>query len=106
MQAAGFDQGFTEFISCPTCARTSGDMAGLLQAIKTQIPSVAGLKIAVMGCVVNGPGEMADANFGIMGTGKDHVAIYKGQTMVMKKVRASGAVMALMHLLRESGWIK
>jgi (E)-4-hydroxy-3-methylbut-2-enyl-diphosphate synthase len=106
MQAAGLDQGFTEYISCPTCARTSFDLPGLLQSLKKQIPETGGLKIAVMGCIVNGPGEMADADFGIIGTGGDKVAIYQGRNMKSKGLDAGRAAGELLHLLRETGRVK
>ena len=83
MQAAGICISKAEFISCPGCGRTNYDLERISEAVKREFSHLKGLKIATMGCVVNGPGEMADADYGCVGSTKDHVIIYKGQIPCM-----------------------
>ena len=75
----------TEFISCPSCGRTLFDLEETTARIKSRTSHLKGLKIAVMGCVVNGPGEMADADFGYVGWGEDKIALFVGKEMVIRE---------------------
>jgi (E)-4-hydroxy-3-methylbut-2-enyl-diphosphate synthase len=93
----------TEYIACPSCGRTKFDIQAVLDEVKAKTPHLKGLKIAVMGCIVNGPGEMADADYGYIGTGNGQVTIYKGKEVVMKKVDADLAVDALLDIIKEHG---
>lgn len=104
LQVAGLKNVRTSYISCPTCARTAYDLPEVLRQLKGVLPEVAGLKIAVMGCIVNGPGEMADAHFGLMGTGKQSLAIYQAGQLVKKNVDTRDAATELLALLMQNGW--
>lgn len=99
LQASGLRITRTEYISCPTCARTSFDLLNLLQQVKEKTSHFPGLKIAVMGCVVNGPGEMADADYGIMGAGPGKVHLYKGTEPFMKNIHQDKAAETLEALI-------
>ncbi|MFI3321274.1 MAG: (E)-4-hydroxy-3-methylbut-2-enyl-diphosphate synthase [Rikenellaceae bacterium] len=90
----------TEFISCPSCGRTQFDIAQTVKMVKERCSSFKGVKIAVMGCNVNGPGEMADADFGYIGAGKGKVNLYKGRELIEKGVVASEAVEKLVELIK------
>ena len=103
LQATGARITKTEFISCPSCARTLFNIQETLQKIKQKTGHLKGLKIAVMGCIVNGPGEMADADYGYVGAGKGKVMLYKGRNLVNKNVDESKAVEELIALIREHG---
>lgn len=103
LQATGIRITKAEFISCPTCARTQYNVEKTLQDIRRKTEHLKGLKIAVMGCIVNGPGEMADAHYGYVGAGKGKVTLYKGQNPVRKNIDESIAVEELIRLIRESG---
>lgn len=104
LQAGGLKSRRTSYTACPTCARTAFDLPAVLSQLKEQLPDLAGLKIAVMGCIVNGPGEMGDAHFGLMGTGRHSLAIYRGGQLVKKGVATGDAAEELLGLLREDGW--
>ncbi len=93
----------TEFISCPSCARTLFDIEELVQQVKNKTSHLKGLKIAVMGCIVNGPGEMAGADYGLVGSGKEQLSLYRGQKLVKKKIPLQNAPDELIRLIRESG---
>jgi (E)-4-hydroxy-3-methylbut-2-enyl-diphosphate synthase len=101
LQASGLRITRTEYISCPTCARTSFDLLKVLQQVKERTSHLPGLKIAVMGCVVNGPGEMADADYGIMGAGPGKVHLYKGNQPVIKNIDQDKAAEALENILKD-----
>lgn len=103
LQSSGLRITRTEFISCPTCARTSFNLEKVLHDIKAQTAHLPGLKIAVMGCVVNGPGEMADADFGYVGAGNGKLHLYKGQTPIQKNIRADEAADRMLEVLRTEG---
>jgi (E)-4-hydroxy-3-methylbut-2-enyl-diphosphate synthase len=103
LQATGVRITKTEYISCPSCARTLFDIQESVRKIKARTGHLKGLKIAVMGCIVNGPGEMADAHYGYIGAGKGKVNLYKGQRLVKKNVDESAAVDALIELIKENG---
>jgi (E)-4-hydroxy-3-methylbut-2-enyl-diphosphate synthase len=105
LQSAGLRITRTEFISCPTCARTSFELQKLLQEVQNRFSGIPGLKIAVMGCVVNGPGEMADADFGFVGTANGKLHLYKGKNPMIKNLEPSQAIEQLTQLLRQHGYI-
>jgi 1-hydroxy-2-methyl-2-(E)-butenyl 4-diphosphate synthase len=105
MQATGRRITKTEFISCPGCARTSYDIQSVLHDIQELAGNFPGLKIAVMGCVVNGPGEMADADYGIMGSAKGMLWLYKGSQVIKKNIHPESAANELIILLKnDSKW--
>jgi (E)-4-hydroxy-3-methylbut-2-enyl-diphosphate synthase len=107
LQATGVRITKTEFISCPTCARTHFNIQETLEQIKQKTGHLKGLKIAVMGCIVNGPGEMADAHYGYVGTGKGKVMLYKGQELIKRNVAQEQAVDELIKLIQKGGdWIE
>ncbi len=93
----------TEFISCPSCGRTLFDIEKTLQQVKAATQHLKGLKIAVMGCIVNGPGEMADADYGYVGAGPGNVTLYKGKEVSYKNISESEAIPLLVSLIKESG---
>lgn len=93
----------TEYISCPSCGRTMFDLQQTLAAVKAATSSLKGLKIGVMGCVVNGPGEMADADYGYVGAGVGRVSLYRGKECVRKNIPADEAVEALTALIKSDG---
>ncbi|MDR1950809.1 MAG: (E)-4-hydroxy-3-methylbut-2-enyl-diphosphate synthase [Bacteroidales bacterium] len=99
LQSCGNRVFTAEYIACPTCGRTQYDVESVLQEVKRRTKHLKGLKIAVMGCIVNGPGEMADADFGYVGAGNGKVVIYKGKEPVRKNVDAAVAVDALMEVI-------
>ncbi len=105
LQSAGVRITKTEFISCPTCARTSYDLEKVLKDIRQHTSAIPGLKIAVMGCVVNGPGEMADADFGFVGAGNGKIHLYKGKSPIRKNVSPDNAARVLMKVLEENGYM-
>jgi (E)-4-hydroxy-3-methylbut-2-enyl-diphosphate synthase len=105
LQSAGLRITRTEFISCPTCARTSYNLQKVLKNVQQHTSNIPGLKIAVMGCIVNGPGEMADADFGFVGTGTGKLHLYKGKQAVRKNIDPANAVDAILDLLKENGII-
>ena len=92
LQATGNRITKTEFISCPSCGRTNYNIQKVLEEVKEKCSDFKGLKIAVMGCIVNGPGEMADADYGVVGSGKNKVNLYKKQNVVWKNVNEEDAV--------------
>lgn len=93
----------TEYIACPGCGRTLFDLPGTLAAVKQATASLTGLKIGVMGCIVNGPGEMADADYGYVGGGKGTVSLYRGKECVEKSIPESEAVGRLVELIKTDG---
>jgi (E)-4-hydroxy-3-methylbut-2-enyl-diphosphate synthase len=97
----------TEYISCPSCGRTLFDLQETTARIRKRTEHLKGVKIGIMGCIVNGPGEMADADYGYVGVGPDKIALYRGKTVVNKGVKTADAVDALIDLIREDGnWIE
>ena len=93
----------TEFISCPSCGRTLFDIENTLKQVKIATQHLKGLKIAVMGCIVNGPGEMADADYGYVGAGAGLVTLYKREKAVHKNIPEIEAIPLLIELIRKSG---
>jgi (E)-4-hydroxy-3-methylbut-2-enyl-diphosphate synthase len=97
----------TEYISCPSCGRTLFDLEETTARIKARTIHLSGVKIAVMGCIVNGPGEMADADFGYVGSGVGQVTLYVGKEVVARAVPEAKATDRLVELIRESGqWVE
>lgn len=96
----------TEYISCPSCGRTLFDLQETTAKIRAKTSHLKGIKIGIMGCIVNGPGEMADADYGYVGTGPGKINLYKEKTVVRKNVPEEEAVEALIQLIAEHGdWI-
>ena len=93
----------TEYISCPSCGRTLFDLQETTAKIRKVTDHLKGVKIGIMGCIVNGPGEMADADYGYVGTGPGKITLYKEKTVVKKNVPESEAVDALIDLIKENG---
>ena len=97
----------TEYISCPSCGRTLFDLQETTAHIRQRTDHLKGVKIGIMGCIVNGPGEMADADYGYVGIGRDKIALYRGQQVMKKSVPADRAVDELIELIREDGrWLE
>ena len=97
----------TEYISCPSCGRTLFDLQETTAKIRKKTDHLKGIKIGIMGCIVNGPGEMADADYGYVGTGKGKITLYKEQTVIKKNVPEKEAVMSLIDLIKEHGdWVE
>lgn len=96
----------TEYISCPSCGRTLFDLQETTARIRSYTHHLKGVKIAIMGCIVNGPGEMADADFGYVGSGPGKITLYKGKEIVKRNVDSDIAVQELIELLKENdAWI-
>jgi (E)-4-hydroxy-3-methylbut-2-enyl-diphosphate synthase len=96
----------TEYISCPSCGRTLFDLQETTQKIRSVTDHLKGIKIGIMGCIVNGPGEMADADYGYVGTGVGKISLYKGREVVKKNVASENAVNELIELIKENGdWV-
>jgi (E)-4-hydroxy-3-methylbut-2-enyl-diphosphate synthase len=97
----------TEYISCPSCGRTLFDLQETTAKIRERTSHLKGIKIGIMGCIVNGPGEMADADYGYVGTGPGKINLYKEKTVVRKNVAENEAVQALIDLIKEHGdWVE
>lgn len=96
----------TEYISCPSCGRTLFDLQETTAKIRKRTDHLKGVKIGIMGCIVNGPGEMADADFGYVGSGKGKITLYKGKEVVKRSVPAEKAVDELIEIIRADGkWL-
>lgn len=96
----------TEYISCPSCGRTLFDLQETTAKIRSKTDHLKGVKIGIMGCIVNGPGEMADADYGYVGVGKGKISLYKGQEVVKRNIQSEKAVDELIELIREHGdWV-
>lgn len=97
----------TEFISCPGCGRTLFDLQDVAKSIRAKTEHLPGVKIAIMGCIVNGPGEMADADFGYVGSRTDMIDLYVGKTCVERNIPHSEAVEKLVDLIKSHGrWVE
>ncbi|HKB44431.1 MAG TPA: (E)-4-hydroxy-3-methylbut-2-enyl-diphosphate synthase, partial [Chitinophagaceae bacterium] len=97
----------TEYISCPSCGRTLFDLQETTAKIRAVTNHLKGVKIAIMGCIVNGPGEMADADFGYVGSGPGKITLYKGKEVVKRNVNSEVAVGELINLIKESeAWVE
>ena len=97
----------TEYISCPSCGRTLFDLMETTQYIRSRTSHLKGLKIGIMGCIVNGPGEMADADYGYVGSGPGKVTLYRGKEAVKKNIASTNALDELIGIISEDGnWIE
>jgi (E)-4-hydroxy-3-methylbut-2-enyl-diphosphate synthase len=106
LQGARIRMSKTEFISCPGCGRTYFELEKATAAIKERTTHLKGLKIGIMGCIVNGPGEMADADFGYVGAGKNRISLYVGRECVEENISERDAVDRLIGLIKERGkWV-
>jgi (E)-4-hydroxy-3-methylbut-2-enyl-diphosphate synthase len=97
----------TEYISCPSCGRTLFDLQETTAKIRAVTHHLKGVKIAIMGCIVNGPGEMADADFGYVGSGPGKITLYRGKEVVKRNVNNDVAVEELINLIKENdAWVE
>ncbi len=97
----------TEYISCPSCGRTLFDLQETTAKIRMRTDHLKGVKIGIMGCIVNGPGEMADADYGYVGTGIGKITLYKGKEVVQRNINSEDAVDALVDLIKKHGdWVE
>jgi (E)-4-hydroxy-3-methylbut-2-enyl-diphosphate synthase len=97
----------TEYISCPSCGRTLFDLQETTARIRKRTDHLKGLKIGIMGCIVNGPGEMADADYGYVGVGVGKITLYKGREVVQRNIESDKAVDALIDLIKQHGdWVE
>ena len=92
-----------EYIACPSCGRTLYDLQETLATIKARTAHLVGVKIGVMGCIVNGPGEMADADYGYVGAGPGRITLYRGREVVRRGIPQAEALDELVALLRADG---
>jgi len=107
LQAARTRISKTEYIACPSCGRTLFDLVEVTNKIRKRTEHLKGVKIAIMGCIVNGPGEMADADFGYVGSGPNKITLYHGKDIVRRNVNSENAVDELIEIIREKGsWIE
>jgi (E)-4-hydroxy-3-methylbut-2-enyl-diphosphate synthase len=107
LQAARARISKTEYISCPSCGRTLFDLQETTAMIRKRTDHLKGVKIAIMGCIVNGPGEMADADYGYVGSGPGKITLYKGKEVVKKSVNSAEAVDELIELIKSDGnWLE
>jgi (E)-4-hydroxy-3-methylbut-2-enyl-diphosphate synthase len=103
LQALGLRRTKTEFIACPSCGRTKFDLPTVLNQVRAATGHLKGLNIAIMGCIVNGPGEMADADYGYVGKGAGLIALYRGREIVKNMVPAERGVEELIELIKSDG---
>jgi len=97
----------TEYISCPSCGRTLFDLQETTAKIRARTSHLKGVKIGIMGCIVNGPGEMADADYGYVGTGPGVITLYKEKNVVKRNVPSANAVDELIELIKKGGdWVE
>jgi (E)-4-hydroxy-3-methylbut-2-enyl-diphosphate synthase len=107
LQAARARISKTEYISCPSCGRTLFDLQETTAMIRKRTDHLKGVKIAIMGCIVNGPGEMADADYGYVGSGPGKITLYNGKEVVKKSVNSAEAVDELIELIKSDGnWLE
>ncbi|MCF8446023.1 MAG: (E)-4-hydroxy-3-methylbut-2-enyl-diphosphate synthase, partial [Bacteroidia bacterium] len=107
LQAARTRISKTEYISCPSCGRTLFDLQETTALIRSRTDHLKGIKIAIMGCIVNGPGEMADADYGYVGSGPGKITLYKGKEVVKKSLNSDRAVDELIELIKANGnWVE
>ncbi|MFZ4455187.1 MAG: (E)-4-hydroxy-3-methylbut-2-enyl-diphosphate synthase [Bacteroidales bacterium] len=103
LQAARLRVSKTEYISCPGCGRTLFSLEPTIAKIRAVTDHLTGLKIGIMGCIVNGPGEMADADYGYVGAGRGKISLYKGMTCIERNIPEDNAVEKLINLIKENG---
>jgi len=101
LQACGIRYSKTEIVACPSCGRTLFDIEKVLEKVKKRLGNIKGLKIAVMGCLVNGPGEMAGADYGFVGTVQGKVNLYKGEKVLFRNLSEEEALDKLEVLISE-----
>lgn len=107
LQAARTRISKTEYIACPSCGRTQFDLKETTSLIRSRTSHLKGVKIAIMGCIVNGPGEMADADFGYVGSGPGMITLYRGKDVVERGIEESIAVDKLIELIKKEGmWVE
>lgn len=107
LQAVGARISQAEYIACPSCGRTQYNIQEALQQIKARTQHLKGVKIGVMGCIVNGPGEMADAHYGYVGQGAGKITLYKGKEVMKRNIDQADAVEELVNLIKENGdWVE
>ena len=107
LQAARQRISKTEYIACPSCGRTLFDLQETTEMIRKRTEHLKGIKIAIMGCIVNGPGEMADADYGYVGSGVDKITLYREKEIVRRNIQANNAVDELIDLIKEDGnWVE
>ncbi|MEX2591504.1 MAG: (E)-4-hydroxy-3-methylbut-2-enyl-diphosphate synthase [Anditalea sp.] len=107
LQAARTRMSKTEYISCPSCGRTLFDLQETTAMIRNRTDHLKGVKIGIMGCIVNGPGEMADADYGYVGSGKGKITLYKGKEVMKRAVPSEKAVDELINIIKMDGqWIE
>lgn len=107
LQSLGLRRTKTEFIACPSCGRTKFDLPSVFQKVKAATAHLSGLDIAVMGCIVNGPGEMADADYGYVGQAGGKIALYRGHEVVKNNIPQEQGVDELIRLLKDDGvWVE
>jgi (E)-4-hydroxy-3-methylbut-2-enyl-diphosphate synthase len=107
LQASRLRMSKTEYISCPSCGRTMFDLKSTLSGIREHTSHLKHLKIGVMGCIVNGPGEMADADYGYVGSGQGKITLYRNREVIRKNIDENIAVKELVNLIKENGdWLE
>jgi (E)-4-hydroxy-3-methylbut-2-enyl-diphosphate synthase len=107
LQATRTRMSKTEYISCPSCGRTLFDLQSTTAMIRKRTDHLKGIKIGIMGCIVNGPGEMADADYGYVGSGPSRITLYRGKEVVKRNVPSEQAVDELINLIKEDGnWVE
>lgn len=107
LQAARTRMTKAEYISCPSCGRTLFDLEETTARIRAHTDHLKGVKIGIMGCIVNGPGEMADADYGYVGSGPDRITLYRGQDIVRRNIPAAEAVDSLIDIIRnDDRWVE
>lgn len=107
LQAARVRISKTEYIACPSCGRTLFDLQETTEMIRKRTEHLKGVKIAIMGCIVNGPGEMADADYGYVGSGIDKITLYRGKDIVRRNISAEFAVDSLIEIIKEDDiWVE
>jgi (E)-4-hydroxy-3-methylbut-2-enyl-diphosphate synthase len=105
LQAARVRTSRTEYISCPGCGRTLFDLQTTIARVKAATSHLKGLKIGIMGCIVNGPGEMADADYGYVGAGRGQVNLYKGKECILRNIPENEAVEKLIQLIIDNDFV-
>ncbi len=103
LQALGLRRVRTEFVACPGCGRTLFDLQETFEKVQAALGHLAHLKIAIMGCIVNGPGEMGDADYGYVGAAPDRITLYKRGEIVRRNIPTKDALEALIDLIRSEG---
>ena len=103
LQAARVRTSKTEFVSCPGCGRTLFDLQEVVSMVKLRCAHLSHLKIGVMGCIVNGPGEMGDVDYGYVGAGIGRVSLYKSQKVIKKNILSEDAIEELIQIIKDNG---